>query len=157
MNEIKNNETEQFYRKYFSRVEFMESLIWVYSAFGAASMAFFLALFSAGERVNSSFALHICIYLFSFSLIVNSYLAFLITLLKKKGDLLFKFYTATYFRYVPICAILSFTLAVAFLISSYSIVATIISIILCLTMYVLVRITFIEIAKRERSEHNEEV
>ncbi|WP_036801763.1 hypothetical protein [Photobacterium marinum] len=104
----------------FNNELFIRRQIWVYSSFAATSMAFFLALFSAGDKVDTSLPLSMSIYAFTISLTVNSILAFICVGFDDEIETLNDIYQNSSFKLVPILAFLSFIVSVLFLLAHFS-------------------------------------
>ncbi|EKO3937444.1 hypothetical protein F7U68_003544, partial [Vibrio metschnikovii] len=102
---------------------FIETQLWMYSSFAASSMAYFLALFSAGENVSTSYVLMLATILFSISLIFNASMAFFIVSVQKDGELIHLLNISKYFRTVPMISIYSFVLGLVLLVGYFSIFA----------------------------------
>ncbi|HAS6199605.1 TPA: hypothetical protein I7171_22895 [Vibrio vulnificus] len=101
-------------------------ILWIHSSFAASSMAFFLAQMSATEATKDHMSIWLASICISISLVLNSGLAFLMLSFKEPRDLV---------RYVLLekrvslrtfkLALVSFVLGVVFLVSYYSVLATI--------------------------------
>ncbi|HIF5971534.1 TPA: hypothetical protein ACX3GO_004595 [Vibrio parahaemolyticus] len=109
--------------KIFQSKDFIETQLWMYSSFAASSMAYFLALFSAGTNVSTSYVLMFATILFSISLIFNASMAFLIVSVEKDGELLHLLNISKYFRIVPMISIYSFVLGLVLLVGYFSVFA----------------------------------
>ncbi|HDY7896915.1 TPA: hypothetical protein RQK51_004539, partial [Vibrio vulnificus] len=100
-------------------------ILWIHSSFAASSMAFFLAQMSATEATKEHMSILLASICISVSLVLNSGLAFLTLSFKEPKDMV---------RYVLLkkrvplrtfkIAIVSFMLGIVFLVSYYSILAT---------------------------------
>lgn len=109
--------------KIFQTKHFIETQLWMYSSFAASSMAYFLALFSAGTNVSTSYVLMFATILFSISLIFNASMAFLIVSVEKDGELVYLLNISKYFRIVPMTSIYSFVLGLVLLVGYFSVFA----------------------------------
>ncbi|EOK5711815.1 hypothetical protein ACWLZS_003306 [Vibrio parahaemolyticus] len=83
-------------------------------------MAFFLALFSGVEQLESSSILRASANLFAMSLIFNSALAIIISLYEREAKLLHKLNQSRYFGWVFTLGTASFLLAILSLLFSFS-------------------------------------
>lgn len=101
-------------------------------------MAFFLALFSGVERLEDNSILQMSANMFAVSLVFNSTLAIIISLLEKEVKLLHKLNQSDYFGWVFTIGTTSFLLAIVLLLFSFSMtigVLGVISIMLLLTLF----------------------
>lgn len=120
---------------------------WIYASFSAISMAFFLALFSAGDKYQSSISLSLSIWFFSASLVCNSTLSFLLYGYSD-AEQSFKHIKTMPFSLVPSTGIMCFFMAVVTLISHYSVGASLMVVFLVFTIFFLY---FYTIGSCERS------
>ncbi|MEZ9233845.1 hypothetical protein QF117_04215 [Vibrio sp. YMD68] len=106
---------------------FIKKQIWLYSTFSAVSMAFFLAMLSAGAESDNSTPLKLATLAFSLSLTINSLLSFIIVGFDDETETLHALFKVDLFSFVIFSAFLSFVVAVLFLIAHFSISYSIIS------------------------------
>ena len=111
---------QKILRKELSSPKMFKYLLWGYSGLTAASFAYFLALFSAGESIDTSWALNISTCFFSISLVVNLATMMVLVNLQGNSKFLYVLFHETRFGYVPFFGVWAFILAVAVLLFFYS-------------------------------------
>ncbi|MCG6229559.1 hypothetical protein [Vibrio furnissii] len=121
---------EKVYRKEFGSPEFFKYLVWAYSGATAASFAFFLALFSAGNSIETSFCLKTSIFFFTVSLLVNMSATIVLIAGQSKTKYLYKLVNKTRFGWVLFIGVWTFIFAVIFLLFFYSIISTLVALLI---------------------------
>ncbi|ACH63381.1 hypothetical protein VFMJ11_A0679 [Aliivibrio fischeri MJ11] len=104
----------------FKNPKVVSAHIWIFTSFAASSMAFFLALFSGVDRLESNGALQMSANLFAMSLVFNSTLAIVVSLFERKPKQLNKLNQSKFFGWVFTIGTLSFLGATISLLFSFS-------------------------------------
>ncbi|MFV8453283.1 hypothetical protein ACNO65_24975 [Vibrio campbellii] len=104
----------------FKNPKVISAHIWIFTSFAASSMAFFLALFSGVDRLESNSALQVSANLFAMSLVFNSTLAIISSLFESKPKQLNQLNQSKFFGWVFTIGTLSFLGATISLFFSFS-------------------------------------
>lgn len=110
-------------------------------------MAFFLALFSGTGRLETNLVLQMSANMFVVSLVFNSALAIMISLLEKEVKLINKLNQSNYFGWVFTIGTTSFVLGTALLLFSFSLKVGIFAVISILIVLILLGFTTKELSK----------
>ncbi len=138
---------------FYNNKAFAEAQLWVFNGFSAVSLAFYFALFSAGNPENFSVLLQLTIVLFGISLATNAPLALLIMVSDKDIEFLNMLNNSKFFGWIPIIATYSTMFAVLSLIAFYSCLAFIVVIAtVCAIVYL-----FNQALKAEKIKHKEKM
>ncbi len=140
-------------KKIFTSKNFIEAQIWVYSVMAASSFAFFLSLLSS---TKSGTLLYIATLLFSVSLGLNVFVAFLFSILKEDGELIHNINKTKIFSKIILFCYLSFILGVVCFIGVFSILAMVVFIIFLLILFFLYPKIQKEVENIENAEYEKE-
>ncbi|EPE6127626.1 hypothetical protein ACSKGD_004504 [Vibrio parahaemolyticus] len=99
---------------------FVKAQLWVFNGLAGISLAYFLALFSAGEPKDFSFSLELATILFSISLISNAVLALMVISTDKDPEFLHLLSVSKYSSWIPIASMYSAAFAVLALVAHFS-------------------------------------
>lgn len=144
-------------KKYFTKSSFIETQVRIYSSFSAISLAFFFSLLGANENTTKQFFTDLSIYLYSISLVLNAFLAFIFSIFRDGGYLIHKLNLSKKMSYIIFVSQISFIISILSTIGIFSKVAMVISIILGTSVFIIFKTIQNDIIREEAIEHELEM